>query len=273
MRRYHTYFSEHFRNIQGTGREQAVNMPETQKQSTSHAHTSPAGPVRAAVQRALARPFAALQLAATLLDTLCRSLLFLSCAGMVAVIGAQVFFRYALNHSLFWSEELGRVLLVQTTFFGAAVAYRAGAHIGMDTLTARLSGRGRMACAALAHAACLFFFCVMAVYGFRFAAFLAPQTTASLGISRSLPFLAIPLSGCVMAVHSLVFLLCPLASPRPHTCETGGITAPITADDPTEQTVDQTVEQIVEQTAGKTAGETADATAGGTTGKASGGPL
>lgn len=248
-------------------------MPETQKQSTSHAHTSPAGPVRAAVQRALARPFAALQLAATLLDTLCRSLLFLSCAGMVAVIGAQVFFRYALNHSLFWSEELGRVLLVQTTFFGAAVAYRAGAHIGMDTLTARLSGRGRMACAALAHAACLFLFCVMAVYGFRFAAFLAPQTTASLGISRSLPFLAIPLSGCVMAVHSLVFLLCPLASPRPHTCETGGITAPITADDPTEQTVDQTVEQIVEQTAGKTAGETADATAGGTTGKASGGPL
>lgn len=240
-------------------------MPETQKQSTSHAHTSPAGPVRAAVQRALARPFAALQLAATLLDTLCRSLLFLSCAGMVAVIGAQVFFRYVLNHSLFWSEELGRVLLVQTTFFGAAVAYRAGAHIGMDTLTARLSGRGRMACAALAHAACLFLFCVMAVYGFRFAAFLAPQTTASLGISRSLPFLAIPLSGCVMAVHSLVFLLCPLASPRPHTCETGTKTVPITADDPTEQTV--------EQTAGKTAGETADTTAGGTTGKASGGPL
>lgn len=251
-------------------------MPESPANTTrqgNHAHTSPAGPVRAAVQRALARPFAALQLAATLLDTLCRSLLFLSCAGMVAVIGAQVFFRYVLNHSLFWSEELGRVLLVQTTFFGAAVAYRAGAHIGMDTLTARLSGRGRMACAALAHAACLFLFCVMAVYGFRFAAFLAPQTTASLGISRSLPFLAIPLSGCVMAVHSLVFLLCPLASPRPHTCETGGITAPITADDPTEQTVDQTVEQIVEQTAGKTAGETADTTAGGTTGKASGGPL
>ncbi|GFM38573.1 TRAP transporter small permease [Desulfovibrio psychrotolerans] len=200
-----------------------MNTPESPANTTrqnNRAQTTPAGPVRTAAQRALARPFAALQQVATLLDTLCRSLLFLSCAGMVAVIGAQVFFRYALNHSLFWSEELGRVLLVQTTFFGAAVAYRTGAHIGMDTLTARLSGRGRMACAALAHAACLFLFCVMAIYGFRFSAFLAPQTTASLGISRSLPFLAIPLSGCVMAVHSLVFLLCPLASPRPHTCET-----------------------------------------------------
>ena len=41
---------------------------------------------------------------------------------MALVILLQVFCRYALNHSLFWSEELGRMLLVWLTFIGASVA-------------------------------------------------------------------------------------------------------------------------------------------------------
>lgn len=37
---------------------------------------------------------------------------------MSVVVAVQVFFRYALNHSLFWSEELARYILVWLTFLG-----------------------------------------------------------------------------------------------------------------------------------------------------------
>ena len=47
---------------------------------------------------------------------------------MIGVVAAQVFFRYVLNHSLFWSEELARYILVWLTFLGASVAYRRGVH-------------------------------------------------------------------------------------------------------------------------------------------------
>jgi hypothetical protein len=43
---------------------------------------------------------------------------------MTVVVAVQVFFRYVLNQSLFWSEELARYLLVWLSFLGASVAYR-----------------------------------------------------------------------------------------------------------------------------------------------------
>jgi TRAP-type C4-dicarboxylate transport system permease small subunit len=164
------------------------------------------------VSNVRSRLLALLNLLSAYADTLCRVMLFLACFGMVAVIGAQVFFRYVLNYSLFWSEELGRVLLVQLTFFGAAVAYRAGAHIGVDTVVCRLSPAGRTMAARLTHVACLFLFVVMAVYGFKFADFLSVQMTTTLGVSKRIPFLAVPVSGCIMALHCLCFLFGPPSS-------------------------------------------------------------
>ena len=50
--------------------------------------------------------------------------------AMAAVVAAQVFWRYGLNASLFWSEELARHLLVWMTFLGASTAYRRRVHPG-----------------------------------------------------------------------------------------------------------------------------------------------
>ena len=125
---------------------------------------------------------------------------------MAAVIALQVFFRYGLNDSLFWSEELGRILLVWLTFIGASVAYRRGAHIGVDAITSRLPGRAQRVAVLAGHVVCLCFFAVMAVFGWRYMQLVAFQTTAALGWPVRWAVAAVPLSGAVMTLHALAFL-------------------------------------------------------------------
>ena len=59
-------------------------------------------------------------------------LLFTMGLGMALLVAVQVFFRYALNHSIFWSEELARFLLIWLTFLGASVVYYRGVHASVD---------------------------------------------------------------------------------------------------------------------------------------------
>ena len=77
-------------------------------------------------------------------------LLLLLGLSMTATVILQVFSRYILNHSLFWSEELARYLLVWLTFIGATVAYHRNMHPGVDFLFKRLdrkkSGQNQTAC-------------------------------------------------------------------------------------------------------------------------------
>lgn len=57
---------------------------------------------------------------------------------MVISILLQVFFRYALNSPLYWSEEIARYAFVWLVFMGAAIASKRGAHIGVDYLVMHL---------------------------------------------------------------------------------------------------------------------------------------
>lgn len=141
-----------------------------------------------------------------MLNTVSEYTVMTAAAAMALVILLQVFSRYVLNNSLFWSEELGRMLLVWCSFVGASVAYRRGAHMGIALLVDRLPHRGRLAAACVAHLAAGTLFWVMLWHGWQFFQLLEPQRTVSLGFSRQWPFLAVPLSGGVMLMHAAWFL-------------------------------------------------------------------
>ena len=70
-------------------------------------------------------------------------------AACCIVVLVSVFFRYVLDNSLVWSEEIARWFLINTVFLGAAVAYRRGSHIGMFYFLDSLDGQA----AAIARAA------------------------------------------------------------------------------------------------------------------------
>ncbi|MBW2091150.1 MAG: TRAP transporter small permease, partial [Deltaproteobacteria bacterium] len=103
---------------------------------------------------------------------------------MALLIGLQVFFRYGLNHSLFWSEELGRMFLVWLTFLGATVAYKRQAHIGIDFLVLMAPPKFRKCLQGIVLVGSMVFFWIITQYGFQFFHFIRFQRTSALGISK-----------------------------------------------------------------------------------------
>lgn len=87
-----------------------------------------------------------------LLERLSCLLMFVFLAVMVAVVFAQVVWRYVLSASIFWSEELSRYLMVWATMFASGVCLKRGSHMAVrfvhDGLPP-LCGAGR-------HSGCMF---------------------------------------------------------------------------------------------------------------------
>lgn len=133
-------------------------------------------------------------------------LLFVIGFSMAMLTGIQVASRYLLNHSIFWSEEVGRICLVWISFLGASAAYKRHAHIGVDFLVVRLPARVRRSLKLFVIFASLVFFLVLMVYGVAFARFVSAQKTAALGLSMALPYMVIPLSGGLFFLHGLSHL-------------------------------------------------------------------
>jgi len=70
-------------------------------------------------------------------ETLCvmaRNLAGLFLVAMIVIVIMQIFFRYVLNDSLIWTEELAKTLMVWTAFLVAPWAYRVGANVRIGFL-------------------------------------------------------------------------------------------------------------------------------------------
>ncbi|MEJ6023817.1 TRAP transporter small permease [Ramlibacter sp. PS4R-6] len=88
------------------------------------------------------------------IDGLCRIFNFLMVVClvlMVLMVFGNVVLRYGFNSGITVSEELSRWLFVWMTFLGAVVAIRSHAHLGTDTLIARLPRAGKKACYVASH--------------------------------------------------------------------------------------------------------------------------
>jgi TRAP-type C4-dicarboxylate transport system permease small subunit len=125
---------------------------------------------------------------------------------MAMIVAAQVVSRYLLNHSLFWSEELARYILVWLTFLGASAAYYRKAHPGIDLLSSRMGPRLRRVNTIIVHLVSLGLFLVMIYHGTAFSAFVRAQTSPALSLPMWAIFAVIPASGLLLACHCLSFL-------------------------------------------------------------------
>ncbi|RDC59112.1 hypothetical protein HME9302_00297 [Alteripontixanthobacter maritimus] len=122
---------------------------------------------------------------------------------MTAVVGWQVFGRFVLNSSPSWSEQTALLLMIWYVFFAAAAGVWERFHIRIEVLENRLTEHRRKWLRIAIHALIAVFGLVLCVYGAMLAWMVRDFVIPSLGISRAVAYLAIPLSGLLIALFSL----------------------------------------------------------------------
>lgn len=128
-----------------------------------------------------------------------RALSCLLLAFYLTVILLQVFHRYVLNDSLFWSEEVVRYSLVWGVMLGSAlVAYERG-HIRIEVIEAFLPPGGQRVVQFIASSLTLAFCLILLWAGWEFVDRTWFQNSASLGVPMRSVYLAIPIGAALEA--------------------------------------------------------------------------
>ncbi|MEM9394557.1 MAG: TRAP transporter small permease [Pseudomonadota bacterium] len=133
-----------------------------------------------------------------------RAFVALVLAVVFVIVFANVVGRYGFGSSFAWVEEVARHLMILGAFSGAGLALREGrlVSIGLifEVLPAPLATALRWGVVLVMFA----FMAVMCWLGIQFVEFGWDKETMSTGISRGIPYLAIPV-GCALFLIQLVF--------------------------------------------------------------------
>ena len=76
-----------------------------------------------------------------LLDRLSYAVLVATMGAMVVIVALQVFFRYVLNESLGFADELSRLFFVWSMFLAMPHGIKYGIHVGIDLVVSLLPPR------------------------------------------------------------------------------------------------------------------------------------
>lgn len=99
----------------------------------------------------------------------CRILCIVLVGSIAGVLAAGVFWRYVLQDSLSWSDEVAKYLMVWLVFAGAPIAMRMGDHVAISILPNLLPARLRAAFMAALTVIVISFCLVLGYYSFLFA--------------------------------------------------------------------------------------------------------
>jgi TRAP-type C4-dicarboxylate transport system permease small subunit len=127
-------------------------------------------------------------------------------AAMVVIVFAQVFWRYVLSASIFWSEELARYLMIWGSMFAAGVCLRRGAHMAVRFVHDLLPTPHRKATALIVYALIFFFLSVVCIFGIDLVQRMWYQRSPTLRLPMGLVYIAIPLGAALMIVHTAAII-------------------------------------------------------------------
>lgn len=122
-------------------------------------------------------------------------------AAMSLIIPWGVFARYVLGTGSRWPEPVAILLMIVFTFFGGAVAYRAGSHIAVDMMTSRLPATARRGVARLVDLLVLALSLFLLVWGGKLVLETMGQTIAELPwMPVGVTYLPLPVGGALTAL-------------------------------------------------------------------------
>jgi len=148
------------------------------------------------------------------LDSLSRYAVIVFVITITVVMLAQVFFRYVMNSSLQWSEEISIWALIWMVFVGSAVIMRDWAHINIPTFTNLLPMVIRPYFLIFGKVATILFLLTVVWFGFKVFGQDFHARSPSLNLSTRWPKLAIPVGGVLMTIFAVNALLLDLINLR-----------------------------------------------------------
>ena len=141
------------------------------------------------------------------LDRLSRFSVIVFVATITVVMLAQVFFRYIINSSLQWSEEISVWALIWMVFVGSAVVMKDWAHINIPTFTNLISIKVRPYFLIFGKLATIVFLAAVIWFGFKVFNQNFHARSPSLNMSAKWAKLSIPVGGVLMIIFAINALL------------------------------------------------------------------
>ena len=138
-----------------------------------------------------------------LLSRAVEGVIILCAATIVAVVTTEVILRYVFSHSLIFTEELSRYLMVWIVFLGSALAVRDGSHININFLTKRFNRRNQSWLRLAAYILTLVFLVFVVVEGIKILPQQLYQMCITIDISLFYFYLAIPVGSILMIIFML----------------------------------------------------------------------
>ena len=131
---------------------------------------------------------------------------------MTAIVGWQVFGRFVLDSSPSWTEQASLVLMIWYVMFAAAAGVYEGFHIRIALIEERFGERARGLRREVAAIVALMGL-VLLVYGLQLCWQVRGNVIPSLGISRAVAYVPLPVSGLLMTIFALGRMISGAADP------------------------------------------------------------
>ncbi len=123
------------------------------------------------------------------------------------LLGIAVFYRYALNDSIYWSNEVARYILVYIVFLGSTMAHKHKTHIRIDIIFSYISAKNKKYLEIAIAVSFIFFWLLIIAGSVKLLPLFMMQTTATLQIPYAIPFMALPISAFIWVLYSIDDLL------------------------------------------------------------------
>jgi len=119
--------------------------------------------------------------------------------GAIMLVG--VFFRYVLNNTLVWSDEVGLMIFIWAEFLSIAAGYLHDYHVNLDLLVRKLTPVWESRAKVLAEGLALGFLISLTISSIKTLPMAAGMRTDALRLPMSIPFVAIPVACMIMNIH------------------------------------------------------------------------
>lgn len=153
---------------------------------------------RATAASGWARPVVALSDA---VDRVSTAVSVIATVAFAAIMLVGVFFRYVLNDSLAWTDEVALIVFNWAMLLAIASGYLHDKHVNLDLFVRRLASAAAARVAVVAEGVSLGFLVSLTVSSVQALSLASEMHTDALRWPLSIPYLAIPLACAIMDLH------------------------------------------------------------------------